>query len=135
MVSSEGEGLKDGAERRVKWGDREGTQEEYDAFLEGERERLDKDPELVRFMERVRGVEGKAADDLSEAYKGRREEPTPATGKPKLSKAKGSPRSLYLSDETWEALLSMAVEAGFIRADKPNVSAFIDAWVWNNLER
>ena len=134
MVSSGGEGLKDGAERRVKWGDREGTQEEYDEFLEGERERLDRDPELVRFMERVRGVEEKAADDLSRPYKGRRVEGGTAQGGVKReSKAKGSPRSLYLSDETWEALLSMAVEAGFERGSRGNVSAFVEAWVWNRL--
>ena len=124
MVSSDGEGLKDGAERRVRWGDREGTQEEYDAFLASERERVDRDPELVAFFNRVNAVVKGAEDDL-QVHRGK---------ETRKSKAKGSPRSLYLSDETWEELRGAAVEAGFIRSGEPNVSAFVDAWVWNKLE-
>ena len=130
MVSSDGEGLRDGAERRVRWGlDREGTQEEYDAFLEGERERLDKDPELVRFMERVKGFDEGVKADLQTQNEDPRSEGGGVSG------AKGRARSLYLSDATWDALQSMAVEAGFERGSGGNVSAFVDAWVWNKLKR
>ena len=43
-----------------------GTQAEYDAFLEEERDRIDNDPQLVAFMEHLKSVEKEVDADLGE---------------------------------------------------------------------
>ena len=126
-VSNDGEGLQDGKERKVKWGNQEGTQEEYDEWREKERERIDSNPQLVAFYKHLKDVEKGVDEDLGEVK-------VRGGGSGGSGGVKGSPRSLYLSDETWEALVGMAVEAGFVRGSRGNVSALIDAWVWNKLE-
>lgn len=113
----------------IRWGDREGTEEEYLAWLEEERERGER--ELGPMIEKLKGALRAGGNvDAAAALLGGG---GGSVGAGLERGRKGKQRVLYLSDETWEALNSIAVETGFVRAGRGNVSALIDAWVWNRL--